>query len=101
MRARDRAALDSLFEMAYAELRSLARSVRRSFPEDSLEITGLVSETYRIHLAHLFDEHQIIGGYDLGQDYGHLDGHMLLAVTEMNSRDQIDELVEALREIGE
>jgi glycine dehydrogenase subunit 1 len=51
--------------------------------------------------AHLFDEHQIIGGYDLGQEYGHLDGHMLLAVTEMNSREQIDELVAALEEIGE
>jgi len=46
VRARDRAALDRLFEMAYSELRSLARSVSRSFPEDSLEVTGLVSETY-------------------------------------------------------
>jgi glycine dehydrogenase subunit 1 len=50
--------------------------------------------------AHLFDEHQIIGGYDLGQHYGHLDQHMLLAVTEMNSREQIDDLVEALAEVS-
>lgn len=50
--------------------------------------------------AHLFDEHGIIGGYDLGQDYAHLDGHMLLAVTEMNTREEIDELVGALGEIG-
>jgi RNA polymerase sigma factor (TIGR02999 family) len=42
----DRRALDRIFEAAYEELRALARSVRRSFPEDSLEITGLVSETY-------------------------------------------------------
>ena len=46
VRRRDRAALDRLFEVAYDELRILARSVRKSFPEDSLEVTGLVSETY-------------------------------------------------------
>ena len=32
----------------------------------------------------------IIGGYDLGADYAHLKDHMLLCVTEMNSRDEID-----------
>ncbi|MBI3764519.1 MAG: aminomethyl-transferring glycine dehydrogenase subunit GcvPA [Chloroflexi bacterium] len=50
--------------------------------------------------AHLFDEHGIIGGYDLGQDYAHLDGHMLLAVTEMNTREEIDGLVAALGELS-
>jgi len=48
----------------------------------------------------LFDEWEIIGGYDLGQDYPHLKNHMLVCVTEMNSREEIDELVEALGEIG-
>jgi len=38
----------------------------------------------------------ILGGYDLGQDYPELSDHMLLAFTEMNSRDQIDALAEAL-----
>jgi glycine dehydrogenase subunit 1 len=47
----------------------------------------------------LFDEADIIGGYDLGQDYAHLAGHMLVCVTEMNSRDDIDELVEVLGEM--
>jgi glycine dehydrogenase subunit 1 len=42
----------------------------------------------------------LIGGYDLGQDYPHLAGHMLLAVTEMNSREDIHELVEGLKEAG-
>src|SRR5512143_1066634 len=46
VRRHDRAALDRLFETAYEELRGLARSVRRSFPEDSLEVTGLVHEAY-------------------------------------------------------
>ena len=48
----------------------------------------------------LFDEWGIIGGYDLGQDYPHLQNHMLVCVTETNSKDDIDELVEALGEIG-
>jgi len=41
-------------------------------------------------------EYGIIGGYDLGQHYDHLQNHMLIAVTEMNSRDEIDALVGAL-----
>lgn len=38
----------------------------------------------------------IIGGYDLGQDYAHLANHMLVAVTEMNDRSEIDHLVSTL-----
>lgn len=45
-------------------------------------------------------EHDILGGYDLGQDYPELKNAMLLAVTEMNSRDQIDGLVEVLSEVA-
>lgn len=43
-------------------------------------------------------EREIIGGYDLGRDYPHLDDCMLLCVTEMNTRDQIDRLVAELAE---
>jgi glycine dehydrogenase subunit 1 len=46
-------------------------------------------------------DYDILGGYDLGQDYPELKDHMLLAVTEMNSREQIDYLVEALQEVGD
>jgi glycine cleavage system P protein (glycine dehydrogenase) subunit 1 len=42
----------------------------------------------------------ILGGYDLGRDYPSLEGHMLLAVTEKNTRAQIDGLVQALAEVG-
>jgi len=49
--------------------------------------------------AHLF-EHGIIGGYDLGQDYPSLKDHMLIAVTEMNTKDEIDALVEVLSEVS-
>jgi glycine dehydrogenase subunit 1 len=50
--------------------------------------------------AFLLEEYGIVGGYDLGRDYPELRDHMLLCVTEMNSRDQIDALVEGLAETG-
>jgi len=47
----------------------------------------------------LLDEWGIIGGYDLGRDYPHLENHMLLCVTEMNPQEEIDALVEALEKV--
>ncbi|CAG1011818.1 glycine dehydrogenase subunit 1 [Anaerolineales bacterium] len=44
-------------------------------------------------------ENGILGGYDLGQDYPSLANHLLVAVTEMNSREEIDTLVEVLKEM--
>ena len=44
-------------------------------------------------------EHGIVGGYDLGQDYPALEDHALIAVTEMNSKDEIDMLVEVVKEV--
>ncbi len=49
--------------------------------------------------AHLLD-HGILGGYDLGRDYPQLKDHMLIAVTEMNSKDEIDYLCETLEELS-
>ena len=49
--------------------------------------------------AHLL-EHGILGGYDLGQDYPALQNHMLVAVTEMNSKEDIDALVAVLSEVN-
>ncbi len=48
--------------------------------------------------AHLL-EHHILGGYDLGKDYTNLENHMLLAVTEMNTKYDIDMLVDVLAEV--
>ena len=42
----------------------------------------------------------IIGGYDLGQDFPGLEDQMLVCCTEMNSREEIDELVERLAEVS-
>lgn len=43
-------------------------------------------------------EHGILGGYDLGQNYPALKDHALIAVTEMNTREEIDLLVEVVKE---
>lgn len=37
-----------------------------------------------------------IGGYDLGRDYPELEGHMLVAVTELRTKAEIDTLVKEL-----
>lgn len=44
-------------------------------------------------------EEGIIGGYDLGKDYPHLKDHALLCVTEMNTREEIDVLVDVLGKV--
>jgi glycine dehydrogenase subunit 1 len=49
--------------------------------------------------AHLLD-HGILGGYDLGKDYPALKENMLVAVTEMNTKEDIDIFVEVLREMS-
>jgi glycine dehydrogenase subunit 1 len=43
-------------------------------------------------------QYDILGGYDLGRDYEALEGHMLLAVTEMVRKEDIEDLVELLEE---
>ncbi len=46
-------------------------------------------------------ERGILGGYDLEVDYPQAHNRMLVCVTEMNSRQQIDRLVEALKSLVE
>ncbi|MDR6550987.1 aminomethyl-transferring glycine dehydrogenase subunit GcvPA [Paenibacillus qinlingensis] len=42
----------------------------------------------------------ILGGYDLGQAYPELAGHMLIAVTEKRTRDEIDHFANRLEELA-
>ncbi|WP_156290814.1 aminomethyl-transferring glycine dehydrogenase subunit GcvPA [Oceanobacillus salinisoli] len=42
----------------------------------------------------------IIGGYDLGQVYPKLENHMLVAVTEIRTKDEIDKFVKELGDIN-
>ncbi|MEH7546297.1 aminomethyl-transferring glycine dehydrogenase subunit GcvPA [Neobacillus vireti] len=41
----------------------------------------------------------IIGGYDLGRDYSELSNHMLIAVTEQRTKDEIDTFVKELGDL--
>jgi glycine dehydrogenase subunit 1 len=45
-------------------------------------------------------EKGIIGGYDLGRDYPELANHMLVAVTELRTKEEIDEFVKELGELS-
>lgn len=45
-------------------------------------------------------DHWILGGYDLSQDYPELENHMLVAVTEKISKLDIDDFVAALEEVA-
>lgn len=49
--------------------------------------------------AALLDE-DILAGYPLGRDYPGMEEALLIAVTEMNSKDEIDGLCEALEEVA-
>jgi glycine dehydrogenase subunit 1 len=46
-------------------------------------------------------ERGIVGGYDLSRDYPGRKNQMLVVVTETNSRQQIDALAEALKEVAQ
>jgi glycine dehydrogenase subunit 1 len=43
---------------------------------------------------------KIIGGYDLSREYPQMESCMLVCVTELNTREQIDQLAEELREVA-
>lgn len=45
------------------------------------------------------EQADILGGYDLSRSYPGLDNHMLFCVTETRTKEDIDQLVAALREI--
>ena len=66
---------------------------RHFFKEFVVELPSPVEQAN----AFLFDEFDIIGGWDLRRDYPQLDRHMLLCVTELHTRSDIDRLVAALR----
>jgi len=69
--------------------------LRSYFREFVVRLGRPVAEVNRV----LLEEHRILGGYDLARDYPSLQGHMLVAVTEMNTREEIDRLARALKAV--
>ena len=54
----------------------------------------------RRSIAGCIETHGIIGGFDLVTQYPERKNCMLVCCTEMNSRDEIDRFVSALKEAG-
>ena len=46
------------------------------------------------------EENNILGGYNLDLDYPTLTNHLMIAVTELNTRQEIDRLVQTLTEVS-
>ena len=45
-------------------------------------------------------DYDILGGYDLSNEFPSMKNHMLVAVTEMNTKEDIDALCEILQEVN-
>jgi len=77
-----------------------AQAPARTFAASAIDPRYLI--VFLITLVLVLGEarYGILGGYDLGQDYPALKDHMLMAVTEMNSKEDIDLLVEVLAEVS-
>lgn len=52
------------------------------------------------HLLEDLRGYDILGGYDLGQDYPELEGCLMVAVTEKMSKNDIDTLIDAVGEVS-
>jgi glycine dehydrogenase subunit 1 len=64
------------------------------FNEFVVDVKKPVSEVNKALL-----EHNIIGGYDLSKYYSDLNTHMLVAVTEVRTKEEIDQFVKTLKEV--
>jgi glycine dehydrogenase subunit 1 len=64
------------------------------FKEFAVDTGGQVDEINRA-----LTDNGIIGGLDLGRYFPSLDGHMLIAVTEKRTKDEMDRFVEVVRSL--
>jgi glycine dehydrogenase subunit 1 len=65
-----------------------------SFNEFVIKLNKPVKEVNKVLMTK-----GIIGGYDLGRDYSDLANHMLVAVTELRTKEEIDTLVKELGDL--
>lgn len=90
------------YQKAHYAARQIAElpgfSVNTALPFFQEFIVTCPRPVHEINTA-LLEDYHIIGGYDLSKDYPDRTGQMLIAVTETNPKSEIDDLVEALREI--
>ena len=96
-------------EMAYINMQK-ARYLKRRLEEVSFNVpfTGPFFNEFVVDVQlpveivnERLAEKKIIGGYDLNKNYPELEGHMLLAVTELKTKKEMDNFVNELRDIRE
>ncbi|WML45285.1 aminomethyl-transferring glycine dehydrogenase subunit GcvPA [Neobacillus sp. PS3-40] len=94
-------------DMAVANLQK-AQYAKKAFNEVGIEVVndGPSFNEFVINLKKPVKEvnkallkQGIIGGYDLGRDYSDLANHMLVAVTELRTKEEIDTLVKELGDL--
>jgi glycine dehydrogenase subunit 1 len=98
--------LREVAELCYHKAHYAAKSIA-ALPGYSLWSKAPFFNEFAVHCPtpaaeiseHLLD-HDILGGYLLGQDYPGMENELLIAVTEMNSREEIDLLVDVLAEVS-
>ena len=92
-------------ELCFAKSHYAASQIRRFAEASAVTAPGPYVKEFVVHcpapvssVNEYLLEHGILGGYDLGNLNNELDHHMLVCVTELNTRDDIDRLVAALQE---
>ena len=90
------------YQKAHYAARELTRisGYRLPHPEPFFHEFVLECPQPAAHINEYLLEHGILGGYDLGQDFPERKNHLLIAVTEMNSKADIDVLAEVLLEMN-
>ena len=95
-------------EMAVANIQK-AHYAKKAFKENGFEIAfeGPSFNEFVVKLNKPVKEvnqklleKAIIGGYDLGRDYSGLENHMLVAVTELRTKEEIDTFVKEMGDIN-
>lgn len=98
--------LRQVSELCYHKAHYAAKRIA-SLPGYSLWSGDVFFNEFAVHCPipaeeineHLLD-HGILGGYPLGQDYFGMENYLLVAVTEMNTKEEIDSLVAVLAEVS-
>ena len=106
-------AMSSLGKNGVIEMSKLnmqkARYARKQFAEANIPVAfeGSIFNEFVVKLSapvsevnHKLSEKGIVGGFDLGFYYPELENHMLVAVTEIRTKEQIDTFVKELGDIN-
>jgi len=83
-----------------AEQISALEGFELAFPDQAFFHEFVIKTPQPVNEINLhLQDHWFLGGYDLAHDYPELENHMLIAVTEMISKQDIDDFVAVLAEV--